>query len=127
MKLNRIRPKIDPNLRPNQNGFRPGRSTTAHILALRRLIEGVQSHNLKAVITFVDFKKAFDSIHRDRMFKILRAYDIPEKLVQAIALMYQNTRAKVITPDGNTELFEILAGVIQGDTLAPYLFAIVLS
>ena len=61
------------------------------------------------------------------MFKILRAYDIPEKLVQEIALMYQNTRARVITPDGNTVLFEILVGVLQGDKLAPYLFATVLD
>lgn len=127
MLLNRIRSKIDKHLRPNQNGFRPGRSTTAHILTLRRLIEGVRSHNLKAVLVFIDFKKAFDSIHRERMLQILRAYDIPEKLVNAIGLMYQNTKARVLTPDGETELFEILAGVLQGDTLAPYIFAIVLD
>ena len=41
--------------------------------------------------------------------------------------MYENTRAKVITPDGETDFFEIKAGVLQGDTLAPYLFAIVLD
>ena len=29
----RIQPKLDPHLRPNQNAFRPKRSTTAHILA----------------------------------------------------------------------------------------------
>ena len=46
MLLNRIQPKLDPHLRPNQNGFRPGRSTTAHILALRRIIEGVKRNNL---------------------------------------------------------------------------------
>ena len=125
--LNRIRPPIDKHLRTNQNGFRPGRGTTAHILALRRLIEGVKSHNLKAAITFVDFRKAFDSIHRGRMFEILKAYDIPEKLINAISLMYQNTKAKVLTPDGETELFDIIAGVLQGDTLAPFLFAIVLD
>ena len=125
--LNRIRPQIDKHLRPSQNGFRPGRSTTAHILALRRLIEGVKKNNLKAAIIFVDFRKAFDSIHRGRMMKILKAYDVPEKLLCAINLMYQNTRAKVLTPDGETEQFEILAGVLQGDTLAPFLFAIVLD
>ena len=125
--LNRIRPPIDKHLRPNQNGFRPGRSTTAHILALRRVIEGVKSRNLKAVIIFVDFRKAFDSIHRERMMEILNAYDVPEKLLTAIKTMYSNTRAKVITPDGETEWFDILAGVLQGDTLAPFLFAIVLD
>ena len=34
--------------------------------------------------------------------------------------------AKVIIPDGETETFNILACVLQGDTLAPYLFAIVI-
>ena len=70
--LNRIRPKIDLHLRPNQNGFRPLRSTIAHILALRRLMEGVRSNNLKCIVTFVDFKKAFDTVHRGRMLQILK-------------------------------------------------------
>lgn len=39
--LNQCRPHIEPLLRPNQNGFRAERSTTSHILALRRLIEGI--------------------------------------------------------------------------------------
>ena len=121
--LNRIRPPIDKLLRPNQNGYRPGRSTVAHILALRRLIKGVKSKNLKAVVVFVDFKKAFDSVHRGKMMKISQAYDITDKLVNAIN---ENTRARVGTPDGETALFDILAGVLQGDTLAPFLIATVL-
>ena len=43
MILNRTQPEIDKRLRPNQNGFRPGRSTAAQILALRRIIEGVKN------------------------------------------------------------------------------------
>ena len=30
--------------------------------------------------------------------------------------MYVGTRAKVVTPDGNSEDCDILAGVLQGDT-----------
>ena len=127
MILNRIQPVLDPHLRQNQNGFRPGRSTAAHILALRRLIEGVKHKNLSASITFIDFKKAFDSIHRGKMFKILKAYGIPNELVSAIAKIYDDVKARIVTPDGETELIEILAGVLQGDTLAPYLFIIVLD
>jgi hypothetical protein len=41
--------------------------------------------------------------------------------------MYTNTRAKVVSPDGETELFDITGGVLQGDTLAPFLFIIVLD
>ena len=127
MILNRIQPKIDKHLRRNQNGFRPSRSTTAHILALRRLIEGVKANNMKSMILFLDFKKAFDSVHRGKMMKILKAYGIPPNLMSAIIKSYENTKAKVITPNGETALFEIVAGVLQGDTLAPYIFAIVLD
>ena len=122
--LNRIRTEVDPLLRNSQNGFRPGRSTTSHILSLRRIIEGVKAKNLSAVIIFIDFKKAFDSITRDSMYKILQAYGVPEKIVNLIKAVYTNTRARVETPDGNTDLFDILAGIMQGDTLAPYLFII---
>ena len=41
--------------------------------------------------------------------------------------MYQNTKAQVLTLDGETEQFEITTGVMQGDTLAPFLFIIVLD
>ena len=125
--MNRIRNAIDPKLRNNQNGFRPKRTTVAQVVAVRRIIEGVKEKNLPAVLTFIDFKKAFDSIHRDNMMKILRAYGIPPKLLQAIRGMYTNTEAKVVTPDGETEEFDIKAGVLQGDTLAPFLFVIVLD
>lgn len=41
--------------------------------------------------------------------------------------MYTNTRAKVVTPDGESDWFNITAGVLQGDTVAPFLFVIVLD
>ena len=126
MILDRLQTKMDDYLRPNQNGFRPGRTTTAHILALRRLIEGVKNHNRKAIIC-VDFQKAFDSVNRRKMIKILNAYDVPPRLLKAIIKLYENTRATIITPDGETEYFQVTTGVLQGDTLAPYLFAIVLD
>jgi exonuclease III len=115
--LNRIFPALNPILRRNQNGFRKGRSTIAQILALRRIIEEMNNGNKELTIVFVDFKKAFDSIHREVMFEILGLYGIPEKIINAIKALYTNTKAKVITPDdGETELFDIVAGVLQGDT-----------
>ena len=45
MLLNRIQPYIDPLLIPNKNEFRSGRSTIAHIIALRILIEVIKSHD----------------------------------------------------------------------------------
>ena len=85
-------------------------------------MEGAKANNLKATMVFIDFKKAFDSVHRGLLIKILRAYGIPEAIVQLIEGIYTGTKAKVVTADGITEIIDILAGVLQGDTLAPYLF-----
>ena len=51
-------------------------------------------------MTFIDFRKAFDSVHRGILMKILRAYGIPDKLVDLIEKTYTDTLAKVITPEG---------------------------
>ena len=127
MLLNRIRPFVDPLLRWNQNGFRQQRSTISQILALRRIIEGMKSKNLPLAVVFIDYSKAFDSIHRERMFEILQAYGIPGTIIEAIKAIYDDSSALVITPDGETEPFQIQAGVLQGDTLAPFLFVVVLD
>ena len=42
-------------------------------------------------------------------------------------MLYGNTKVKVCSPDGDTEYFDIVAGVRQGDTLVPYLFIICLD
>ena len=124
--LNRLSPHIEPILRTNQNGFRKGRSTTGHILTLRRIFEEIKEMNLLALFTFIDFRKAFDTVKRQKMFKILEAYGVPDEFIQAIAARYE-TQAQVITADGESEVFPVSSGVLQGDTLAPYLFIITLD
>ena len=61
------------------------------------------------------------------MEQILLAYRLPKETVAAIMILYKNTKVKVRSPDGDTEYFDIVAGVLQGDTLAPYLFIICLD
>ena len=61
------------------------------------------------------------------MEQILLAYSLPKETVAAIMILYRNTKVKVHSPDGDTEYFDIVAGVLQGDTLAPYLFIICLD
>ena len=42
-------------------------------------------------------------------------------------IRYKSTKVKVNSPDGDTDFFDIVAGVLQGDTLALYLFIICLD
>ena len=57
------------------------------------------------------------------MEEILLAYGLPKETVAAIKILYRNTKVKVLSPDGDTEYFDIVAG----DTLAPYLLIICLD
>ena len=106
LQRNHIEPKIDNILRKNQNGFRRNRSTTSQILTIRRILKGVRAKNIQATILFVDFTKAFDSIHREKMEQILLTYGIPKETVAAIMILYRNTKVKVRFPDGDTDYFD---------------------
>ena len=61
------------------------------------------------------------------MEQILLAYGIPKETVAAITILYSNTKVKVLSPDVDTEYFDIIAGVLQGDTLVPCLFILCLD
>ena len=90
--LNRIRDEVDPILKKNQAGFRPGRSCAQQIHILRRVLEGFSDYQLPLVVTFIDFKKAFDSINRKVMFAVIRHYGIPGAVVNAISVLYINSK-----------------------------------
>ena len=61
------------------------------------------------------------------MEQIILAYGLPKETVAAIMILYRIKKVKVRSPDGDTEYFDIVARVLQGDTLAPYLFIICLE
>ena len=100
---------------------------TSQILTIHRILEGERSKNLQTTILFVDFTKALDFIHRGKMEQSLLAYGLPKETVSAIMTLYRNTKVKVRSPDGDTDYFDIVAGVLLGDTLASYLFIICLD
>ena len=100
---------------------------TSQILTIHQILEGVHAKNLQATILFTDFTKAFDYIHRRKMEQILLVYGLQEETVAAIMMLYRDTKVKVCSLDGDTDYFNIVAGVLQRDTLAPYLFIICLD
>ena len=113
-------------LRKNQNRFQRYCSLTSQILTIHWILEGVRSKNLEATILFIDFSKAFDYIHRGKMEQILLAFGSPKETVAAIMMLYKNMKVKVHSLDRDTDYFDIVH-VLQGDTLAPYLFIICLD
>ena len=84
-------PVVDKILRRNQAGFRKGCSCIQQIHIFRRIMEGATAKGIPLFITIIDFKKVFDSICRKTMFAILRHIGIPDKIVQDIKVLYEDS------------------------------------
>jgi hypothetical protein len=122
--LNRLSPTLNKLLLPWQSGFRPQRSTTEQICALRILIDRCHLRQKTMVIIYVDFSKAFDSVDRGALRQIISFYGVPSQLANAVNALYSGTSAVVRTPDGISDSFPTTSGILQGDTLAPFLFVL---
>ena len=125
--LERICETLDRKLREGQAGFRAGRACADHIFVLRNLIEQSEEWRRQLVVNFIDFRKAFDSLHRPTMWNILRSYGLPTKVIDMIKLLYDGSTSCVRVGGVNTEQFEITTGVRQGDVLSPIIFIIVVD
>ena len=125
--LERMKDTVDLHLRDNQAGFRKNRSCLDQIATLRIIAEQSLEWNSQLLINFVDYEKAFDSIHQDTSWSILRHYCIPGKLVQLIQSYYRNSSCKVIHDGQFTKSFSIETGVKQGCILSPFLFLLTID
>ena len=117
--IRRMSDAVDNELRKEQAGFRKERGCIDHIFALRNIIEQCTEWQRKLFVNFVDFEKAFDSVHRDSLWNILRHYGIPSKLVHLIKSFYNNFRCSVGLSD---TFFEVKTGVRQGCVMSAVLF-----
>ena len=120
--LKRFQMARDKRTRPNQSGFRPGRSCTDQIHNLRRILEQRWSYQQKTLLCFIDFAAAFDSLDRSSLWKIMEADGIPPKLLRMIQAYYHSTCTTVRVNGIESETFEVRTGVRQGCALSPTLF-----
>ena len=125
--LGRIRKCVDGCLRENQCGFRPGRSTVDQIFTLRQIIEMRMQHKRPTIVAFIDFKAAFDSVDRSRMYELLALIGLPLKIIRLIERLYAGSKCVVRVGQNTSPEFEVRTGVKQGALLSPTLFNIVLD
>jgi len=65
-----------------QNEFRDGRSVIDNIFALGIINEKLWEYNQSVQYLFIDFQKAYDSIHRDALWKCMKEFKISTKLIK---------------------------------------------
>ena len=61
------------------------------------------------------------------MKQIIWTYGLSKETDTAIMMLYQNKKAMDLSRDGNTDFFDIIAEVIQGDIQVLYMFIICLE
>ena len=110
-----------------QAGFREGYSTTDHIFTLYSMIMLQFSKNKKLYVCFVDYKKAFDSVNRHALFKILEANGINGNFLDAIKSIYRTVSASVSVDGLQSNTFYSLTGLKQGCLLSPNLFSLFMT
>lgn len=111
----------------HQAGFTRGRSTTDQIFILKEAIAKYYEFNKSFLCLFIDFSKAYDSISRRRLWKIMEKYGIPKKLINLSKSSISESRCKVKINGEISEKFDVSTGVRQGDGVSPLLFNLALE
>uniref|UniRef100_A0AC11DD69 Uncharacterized protein n=2 Tax=Ovis aries TaxID=9940 RepID=A0AC11DD69_SHEEP len=105
-----------------QAGFRKGRGTRDQIANILWIIEKAREFQKNIYFCFIDYAKAFDCVHHNKLWKILKEMGIPDHLTCLLRNLYAGQEATVRTGHGTTDWFQIGKGVHQGCILSPYLF-----
>jgi len=76
---------------------------------------------------FIDLKKAYDSVDRNALWKILHSKGIPPRLLTIIQDLHNETTCKDKAYGQFSNNFHIRTGVKQGCIMAPLLFCVFLD
>jgi len=107
-----------------QVSFKRHHSTTDHLVTLRIIVEECRNDKSNLFCCFVDFRKAFDTVHRNNLWNRLEELKVPFEL-RAIAIrLYENVIAKLKSNEGWSKDIKCNIKVKQGFPLSPTLFGI---
>ena len=97
------------NLLPEEQcGFRPHRSTTDMMFAVRRLQELGRKARAPLFLCFIDLQKAYDLVDRTLLWQVLARFGTPPQMIEVIRQFHDGMRACVRSDDGRcSEWFEV--------------------
>ena len=105
-----------------QAGLRKGRGIRNQIANIHWIIEKVREFQKNIYFCFIDHSKAFDYVHHNKLWKILKEMGIPDHLTSLLQNLYAGQGATVRMEYGTMNWFKSGKGVHQGCILSPCFF-----
>lgn len=107
----------------NQVGFVKGCSTIDNLVTLNFIIQKeIGKKRGKLYLLFLDLEKAYDCVNRVKLIECLKKLGVSVQLVNAIKMLYEDTKRRTRTGKEVSEYFETFTGLKQGCPLSPLLF-----
>ncbi|BHF85232.1 hypothetical protein SprV_1002839500 [Sparganum proliferum] len=97
------------------------------IFAARQLQEKCQEMRTHLYSNFVDLTKAFDTVNREGLWKIMQKFGCPERFTQMVRQLHDGMMARVTDNGAVSEAFAVTNGMKQGCGLAPTPFSLMFS
>ncbi|BHF83734.1 hypothetical protein SprV_0902688000 [Sparganum proliferum] len=97
------------------------------VFAARQLQKNCQEMSTHLYSTFVDLTKAFDTVNREGLWKIMPKFGCPERFIETVRQLHDGMMARVTDNGAVSEAFAVTNGVKQGCVLAPTLFSLMFS
>ena len=79
---------------------------------MQQIIEKRKEHNLPLFLLFIDYKKAYDNMNRDKLWEVMNN-KIPNYILNTIKCIHRNTKVRIKFNDGISEPIHINTGVRQ--------------
>jgi len=95
--------------------------TIYQIFCFRQILEKKWEYNEEVHQLFIDFKKAYDSVRREVIYKILIEFGIPRELVRLVKMSLTETYSRVRVGMNVSDRFPIRNGLKKGDAPSPML------
>ncbi|KAK6732299.1 hypothetical protein RB195_016592 [Necator americanus] len=124
--LNRIEKVLDEGQPCELSGFRKGFSTIDHIHTVSKLIEVSREYKMPLCLTFINLKKAFDSVETEAVVEALDNQGVPTQYIKVLRELYSNFTTG-ISPFYKNIIIDVKTRVRQGDTISPKIFTATLE
>ncbi|XP_024891525.1 uncharacterized protein LOC112467233 [Temnothorax curvispinosus] len=119
--------KIGSTVSEEQSGFTAGRSCVDNLFVVQQLLKKRIAKDLETHITFIDLKKAYDSVPRNRLWQVLCDIGINSNIIQVIQEMYAKNKAYIKEGTRLSRPLIPTKELRQGCSLLPTLFNIYLE